>query len=50
MLNETTSASTTYGERSGIRIGAGRFPVDLNLSCLELGTSTYEIECLNSAH
>ena len=50
MLNETTSASTTNGRRSGVRIRAGRFPVDSNLGYLELGASTYKIECLKSAH
>jgi hypothetical protein len=50
MLNETTSASTTHGERSGLRIGAGRFPVVSNLGCLELGASTYELEYLKPAH
>ena len=50
MLSETTSASTTNGKRSGIRIGAGRFAVGSNLGCLELGASTYELEYLKSAH
>ena len=50
MLNETISASTTHRERSGIRIRAGRFPVDSNLGYLELGASTYEIQYLKSAH
>ena len=49
MLNETTSASTTNGRRSGNRIRARRFPVDSNLGCLELGASTYEIQYLKSA-
>jgi hypothetical protein len=50
MLSETTSASTTNGKRSGIRIRARRFAVNSNLGYLELGASTYEIQYLKAAH